>query len=58
MTTLNTVIGYELGAKIAKTAYAKGLPLMDVAKEMTDLSEQQLEHLLDPAHLTKGGIPE
>ncbi len=58
VTALNTVIGYELGAKIAKTAYAKGLPLMEVAKEMTDLTEQQLAHLLDPAHLTKGGIPE
>jgi fumarate hydratase class II len=57
VTALNTVIGYELGAKIAKTAYAKGLPLMDVAKEMTELSEAQLKELLDPAHLTKGGIP-
>lgn len=58
VTALNTVIGYELGAKIAKTAYAKGLPLMDVAKEMTDLSEKQLLELLDPTHLTKGGIPQ
>ncbi|HRE32434.1 MAG TPA: class II fumarate hydratase, partial [Candidatus Berkiella sp.] len=57
VTALNTVIGYELGAKIAKTAYAKGLPLMDVAKEMTDLSEEHLKQLLDPALLTKGGIP-
>src|SRR5208282_3785995 len=32
VTALNTVIGYELGAKIAKTAYQKGLPLIDVAK--------------------------
>jgi len=57
VTALNTVIGYELGAKIAKNAYAKGLPLLDVAKEMTDLTEEQLLQLLDPALLTKGGIP-
>ncbi len=57
VTALNTVIGYELGAIIAKTAYAKKLPLMDVAKEMTELSEKQLAELLDPTHLTKGGIP-
>ncbi len=58
VTALNTVIGYELGAKIAKTAYEKGLPLMAVAKELTQLSEAELTRLLDPAKLTKGGIPE
>ncbi|MBN9289142.1 MAG: aspartate ammonia-lyase [Gammaproteobacteria bacterium 39-13] len=58
VTALNTVIGYELGAKIAKTAYQQGRPLMDVAKEMTSLSETELQHLLDPAKLTQGGVPE
>ncbi len=58
VTALNTVIGYELGAKIAKTAYQKGMPLMEVAKELTTLSEAELARLLDPAKLTKGGIPE
>lgn len=58
VTALNTVIGYELGAKIAKTAYQQGRPLMDVAKEMTTLSETELQHLLDPAKLTQGGVPE
>lgn len=57
VTALNTVIGYELGAKIAKTAYQKGLPLIDVAKEMTDLPEAELKRILDPAKLTQGGIP-
>ncbi len=57
VTALNTVIGYELGAKIAKTAYAEGRPLMDIAREMTDLSDADLERLLDPKALTQGGIP-
>ncbi|MEX0430597.1 class II fumarate hydratase [Spiribacter insolitus] len=57
VTALNTVIGYELGAKIAKRAYAEGRPLMELAREMTDLSDDELERLLDPRALTAGGIP-
>ncbi len=56
VTALNPVIGYELGAKIAKTAYAEKRPVLDVALEMTDLSESELKELLDPARLTRGGI--
>ncbi|MCA1798936.1 MAG: class II fumarate hydratase [Xanthomonadaceae bacterium] len=56
VTALNSVIGYELGAKIAKRAYAEGRPVRDVAKEMTDLSDADLARLLDPADLTRGGI--
>lgn len=51
VTALNTVIGYELGAKIAKTAYAEGRAVIDVAAEMTDLSRAELEKLLDPKEL-------
>ena len=51
VTALNTVIGYELGAKIAKTAYAEGRAVIDVAVEMTDLSRAELEKLLDPKEL-------
>ena len=51
VTALNTVIGYELGAKIAKAAYAEGRAVIDVAVDMTDLSREQLEDLLDPKKL-------
>ena len=51
VTALNTVIGYELGAKIAKTAYAEGRDVIDVAVDMTDLSRKELEDLLDPKKL-------
>lgn len=57
VTALNSVIGYELGAKIAKTAYAQDRSLLDVALEMTSLSKSELERLLDPSALTKGGVP-
>ncbi|MEL6949157.1 MAG: class II fumarate hydratase [Pseudomonadota bacterium] len=56
VTALNPVIGYELGAKVAKTAYAEGRPVKDVALEMTELSAEELDRLLDPAGLTEGGI--
>ena len=56
VTALNPVIGYELGAAVAKKAYAEGRPVKEVAKEMTDLTDAELDRLLDPAALTKGGI--
>ena len=56
VTALNPVIGYELGAATAKKAYAEGRPIREVALEMTELSEEELARLLDPASLTEGGI--
>ena len=56
VTALNPVIGYELGAKIAKLAYAEGRSLKEVALEQTDLSADELDRLLDPRQLTEGGI--
>ena len=56
VTALNPVIGYEKGAAIAKAAYAQGRPIREVAREMTQLPAAELEKLLDPAELTRGGI--
>jgi fumarate hydratase class II len=56
VTALNPVIGYEKGAAVAKRAYAEGRPVKDVAREMTDLTDEELDRLLDPADLTRGGI--
>jgi fumarate hydratase class II len=58
VTALNMVIGYEKGAAIAKRAYKEQRPILEVAKEMTDLPEARLRELLDPAELIKGGIKE
>jgi fumarate hydratase class II len=55
VTALNPVIGYELGAKIAKRAYEEGRPVRDVAAEETKLSGEELARLLDPGALTKSG---
>jgi fumarate hydratase class II len=56
VTALNSVIGYDKGAAIAKQAYKEGRPIRDVAAQMTDLPREELARLLDPAELTRGGI--
>jgi fumarate hydratase class II len=56
ITALNPIIGYDLAAKIAKRAYAEGRRVKDVAAEMTELSPEELDRLLDPADLADGGI--
>ncbi len=53
VTALNPVIGYLKAAEIAKKAYKENRPIIDVAEEMTDLSKQELEALLDPRKLTQ-----
>jgi len=56
VTALNPVIGYEKGAATAKQAYKQKRPIMEVALETTGLSKDELNKLLDPMALTKGGI--
>lgn len=58
VTALNPIIGYDLAAKIAKKSFAESRPLKEVAKEMTDLSDEELEKALDPIKMTKGGFTE
>ncbi len=52
VTALNERIGYEQGAAIAKQAFKEQRPVIDVACELTDISREELEQLLDPARLT------
>ncbi len=56
VTALNAKIGYLAAAAIAKRAMAEDRPILEVALEATDLSRQELEHLLDPARLADGGL--
>jgi fumarate hydratase class II len=56
VTALNPVIGYERGAAIAKQAWREGRPLREVALETSGLGEEELDRLLDPLALTRGGI--
>jgi fumarate hydratase class II len=56
VTALNPVIGYEKGAQIAKKAYAEKRRVKEVAAEMTALSREELDRLLDPHKMTEGGL--
>ncbi|GAB4545268.1 MAG: class II fumarate hydratase [Anaerolineae bacterium] len=56
VTALTPVVGYDRAAQIAKRAYAEGRRVRDVAAEMTSLSREELDRLLDPRRLTRGGI--
>lgn len=56
VTALNPVIGYNKAAEIAKAAYQQNRPVLEVAAEMTDLTEKELKALLSPLELTKGGL--
>ena len=52
VTSLAPVIGYDKAAEIAKKAYAEGRRIREVAAEMTDLSSEELDRLLDPKGMT------
>ena len=58
VTALNSVIGYDKAAQIAKKAYAEGRPIKEVAAEMTSLTQEELDRLLDPRTLTEGTTAE
>ena len=51
VTSLNPIIGYMQAAKIGKMASEEKRPVIDVAKELTDIPHEELERLLDPKTL-------
>ena len=48
-TSLAPIIGYDAAAAIVKEAAKTGKSIREVAREKTNLSEQQLATILDPA---------
>ncbi|MBU6452172.1 MAG: class II fumarate hydratase [Cyanobacteria bacterium REEB67] len=50
-TALVPAIGYDLAAGIAHDAYLSGKTVRQIAREKTELSEDQLTKLLDPARM-------
>jgi fumarate hydratase class II len=55
-TALAPVIGYDAAAKIAKQAFASGKTIREVARETTDLSDTDLERILNAEDMTKPGL--
>jgi fumarate hydratase class II len=56
VTALNPLIGYNKAAAIAKKAYQQGRAIIDVAEEETDIPREELNTLLNPEKLTRGGL--
>ena len=54
-TALAPAIGYDAAADLAKQAFNEGRTIREMAREKTNLSEEQLNHLLDPAAMTEPG---
>ena len=56
VTTLVPHIGYDAAASIAKEAQATGKTIKVVALARTDLSEEELDKILDPGSMTEPGL--
>ena len=56
VTALVPHIGYDAAAAIAKEAQATGKTIKEVAIARTDLSEEELEKILDPSSMTEPGL--
>jgi fumarate hydratase class II len=54
-TALAPEIGYDAAAAISKEAHASGRTVREVARELTSLSEEDLDRILDPASMTEPG---
>jgi fumarate hydratase class II len=55
-TALAPVIGYDAAAALAKEAHRTGKTIREVAREKTNLSEEDLARILDPAKMTEPGL--
>jgi fumarate hydratase, class II len=51
-TALAPVVGYDKAAEISKEAYKTGKTIREVAREKTDLSEEELDEALDAKKMT------
>ena len=55
-TALSPAIGYDAAAAIAKEAAATGRTIRETAKLKTELSDAELDRLLDPEAMTQPGL--
>jgi fumarate hydratase class II len=51
-TALAPEVGYDKAAELSKEAYKTGKTIREVAREETDLSENELDRLLDARKMT------
>jgi len=56
-TALNTIIGYSKAAEVAAEASKSGRSIIEIIREKRILSDEEVRRVLDPAALTRPGIP-
>ena len=56
VTALNPRIGYDMGARVAKEAYATGRTIREVVLEMGLMEAEELDQVLDIKRMTEGGV--
>jgi len=56
-TALNPYIGYAKAAEIAKESVKTGKSIIDIARERGDLTDEQIQEILDPARMTEPVSP-
>src|SRR5512135_989114 len=55
-TALAPIIGYDAAADISKEAHRRGKTVREMAREKTNLSEDELDRILNPENMTKPGL--
>jgi len=55
-TALNPLIGYDKAAEIAKQSFKTRRPVRELAREMTSLTPDAIDHALDPRRQTEPGL--
>ncbi len=55
-TSLNPLIGYEKASKLTKEAFATGKTIRELAREQQLVSDEELQHALDPMRMTEPQI--
>ena len=55
-TALTPAVGYDKAAEIAKKAASTGSTIREIAKELTSLTDEELDSLLEPAKMTEPGL--
>jgi len=55
-TALSPLNGYDRAAEIARRAFRERRPVRELAREMTDLTPEQIERALDPRRQTEPGL--
>jgi fumarate hydratase class II len=55
-TALVPRLGYDRAARLARLAYDENLTIREIVRRETDLKPEEIDRLLDPERMTRGGL--